>query len=137
MQQLHVMVSNSVAMLVVDFIENTLAPGCVVIITDNVVEYVYVGYLSDGNHTDTLTISGLSKDRHIIAAYDLETRTTPGRYMAANESVDPNTERVSSSSGVEFEGGGFYCMVLGSSLLMNISFFLSCQVGRESDQAQR
>ena len=108
MQDLLMMDSDSVTVLVVDFIENTVAPGCVVIITDNVVEYVFVGYLSAGNHTDTLTISGLSKDRHDIAAYDLDTSTTPGRYMAANTSVDPNTERVSSSSGVEIEGGEFY-----------------------------
>ena len=102
--------SDSVTVLVVDFIENTVAPGCVVIITDNDsdVENVFVGYLSDGNHTDTLTIYGLSKDRHVIAAYDLDTSTTPGRYMATNTSVNASSERVSSSSGVEIEGGEFY-----------------------------
>ena len=102
--------SDSVTMLEVDFIENTLAPGCVVIITDNAVEYTFVRYLhvAAGNHTDTLTISGLSKDRHDIAAYDLETRTTPGRYKATNISVNASSERVSSSSGVEIEGGEFY-----------------------------
>ena len=85
--------------LIIDFAENSNAPGCLVIVAGAGLEMFYIGYRDNGTLRDTLPTAGLPEGSYVVAVYDVERDSMmPGTHAADTAELvidepQPETDR--------------------------------------------
>ena len=90
------MPSSSDEELIIDFAENSNAPGFLVIVAGSDLEMFYIGYRDLAILRDTLPTAGLPEGSYVVAVYDVESDSMmPGTHAADNGTLvidDPQPE---------------------------------------------